>query len=77
MKRQANMNRSDFEQEFLTYLRLLSPNRQRIALAYIKQLGNPAARKNEALLKLAGSFDNQSLDEMEKAIREGCEQIEE
>jgi len=79
MKRQARnnaMSQPTLESQILDKLSLLNKPQQMLVLSYVKRLIDPSLRKNEGLLKLAGTIDKESLDEMERVIREDCGQIE-
>jgi len=79
MKRQArnnSMRQPTLESQILDKLSLLNKPQQMLVLSYIKRLIDPSIRKNEGLLNLAGTIDKESLDEMERVIREDCGQIE-
>jgi hypothetical protein len=70
------MRTKAFEVEFLKSLELLSDVEQERALAYIKSL-LPKETNQSKLLRWAGGLDKKSVHEMEKAIEEGCENLEE
>ena len=70
------MSQPTLESQILDQLSLLNKPQQMLVLSYIKRLIDPSIRKNEGLLRLAGTIDKESLDEMEKVIREDCGQIE-
>lgn len=70
------MRTKAFEIEFLKNLELLSDAEQVMALAYIKSL-LPKETNQTKLLQWAGGLDEKSIDEMKKAIEEGCENVEE
>ena len=60
--------------EILHYLNLLEQSSRNKALAYIKALfKSTPSKKNKDILSFAGVFGKDDLDEMEKAITEGCE----
>jgi hypothetical protein len=55
----------------------LPVKRQRQVLAFARALsgGLPRGVPGKMLLRFAGTIDKASLDAMEKAIEEGCEQV--
>ena len=70
------MNERAIEQQVLQYLHVLAKSEQLKALNYLKSLAVKQKSPNERLLKLAGSIAPEELDQMEQAIAQGCEQID-
>lgn len=66
-----------FEKEITSYLHKLNPEQQQRVLAYIQALSEerPLGVPGSDLLRFAGAIDLLDLKEMEKAIDEGCEQV--
>ena len=59
-------------------LKALSPDRLAMAANYIRQLKPISqAEREAALARTFGCLSPEEADEMEKAIEEGCEQIDE
>jgi hypothetical protein len=65
-----------FENELLKGLALLSKEQQDKVLSYVKSFLNRSGNSNQELLKLAGSIDSKSIQEMKSAIEAGCENID-
>ena len=62
-------------------VRQLAPPQQERVLQFARSLtGNPSAlppgAKLEDLMKFAGTIPREDLEEMQRAIEEGCEQID-
>ncbi len=67
------------QQEFLTTLDNLPEEAQQELAAFAQMLSrrqHPASAAN-ALLKLGGSIDREDLKQIEKAIEEDCEKVDE
>jgi len=66
-----------FEKEITSHLHKLNPEQQQRVLAYIRTLSKerPSGVHGSELLRFAGAIDLSDLKEMEKAIDEGCEQV--
>mgnify|MGYP000947725973 CR=1 FL=1 len=66
-----------FEQEISSHLHKLTPEQQMRVLAFVRTLSEekPSGVPGSDLLKFAGAIDLEDLQEMEKAITEGCEQV--
>ena len=66
-----------FEKEITSHLHKLNPEQQRRVLAFIQTLSEerPSGVRGSVLLRFAGAIDLNELKEMEKAIAEGCEQV--
>ncbi len=66
-----------FEQEISSHLHKLTPEQQMRVLAFVRTLSEekPSGVPGSDLLKFAGTIDLEDLQEMEKAITEGCEQV--
>ncbi len=71
------MTNPSFEQEISFHLHKLSPEQQMKVLAFIRALAEekPSGVPGSELLRFAGTIDQDGLSEMEKAIAEGCEQV--
>jgi hypothetical protein len=71
------MSGSSFEQEITSHLHKLSPEQQMRVLAFVRNLAEekPSGVSGTELLRFAGAIDRDDLNEMEKAIAEGCEQV--
>jgi hypothetical protein len=65
-------------QEILEQLAELTPEQQRQVLAFARSLARPTwvGTPGYALLPLAGTIPIEDLEEMARAIEEGCEQID-
>lgn len=66
-----------FEQEITSHLHKLSPEQQMRVLAFVRTLAEEklSGVPGSELLSFAGAIDLDDLNEMEKAIAEGCEQV--
>jgi hypothetical protein len=66
-----------FEKEITSHLHKLTPEQRQRVLAYIRTLSEerPAGIPGTGLVGFAGAIDPNDLKEMEKAIEEGCEQV--
>jgi len=66
-----------FEQEITSHLHKLSPEQQVRVLAFVRTLVEETRSgvRGSELLRFAGAINPADLDEMEKAIAEGCEQV--
>lgn len=66
-----------FEQEITSHLHKLSPQQQMRVLNFVRTLAEekPSGVPGSELLRFAGAIDLDDLNEMEKAIVEGCEQV--
>lgn len=66
-----------FEQEITSHLHKLSPEQQMRVLDFVRTLAEekPSGVPGSELLRFAGAIDLDDLKEMEKAITEGCEQV--
>lgn len=66
-----------FEQEITSHLHKLSPEQQMRVLDFVRTLAEekPSGVPGSELLRFAGAIDLDDLKEMEKAINEGCEQV--
>ena len=66
-----------FEQEITSHLHKLSPEQQMRVLDFVRTLAEekPSGVPGSELLRFAGAIDLDDLNEMEKAIVEGCEQV--
>ncbi len=66
-----------FEREITSHLRKLSSEQQMQVLAFVSTLAaeKPSGVPGSELLKFAGAIPLEDLNEMEKAIAEGCEQV--
>ena len=66
-----------FEQEITSHLHKLSPEQQMRVLNFVRTLAEekPFGVLGSELLRFAGAIDLDDLNEMEKAIVEGCEQV--
>jgi hypothetical protein len=66
-----------FEQEISSHLHKLSPEQQMRVLDFVRALAEekPSGVPGSELLRFAGTIDLDDLNEMEKAIAEGCEQV--
>lgn len=68
------MIRTGYEAEIIKSIHLLEKSRQKSVLVYIKSLLKSSENRN--LLKFAGAFSAEDIEEMESAISEGCENID-
>ena len=68
---------SSFEKEITSRLHKLSPEQQMRVLAFVCTLAEekPSGVPGSELLRFAGAIDLNDLREIEKAIAEGCEQV--
>jgi len=66
------------EQQILEQLDALTPDQQRQVLAYMRAIGQQtwAGKPGYLLLPFAGTIPLEDLEEMTRAIEEGCEQID-
>ena len=66
-----------FEQEITSHLHKLSPEQQKQVLAFVRTLAEekPTGVPGKELLRFAGAIALDDLKEIEKAIAEGCEQV--
>ena len=66
-----------FEQQITSHLHKLSPEQQMRVLAFVRTLAEekPYGVPGSELLRFAGTIALEDLNEMEKAIAEGCEQV--
>lgn len=66
-----------FEKEITSCLHKLSPEQQMRVLAFVRTLAEekPSGVPGSELLRFAGAIDLNDLREIEKAIAEGCEQV--
>jgi hypothetical protein len=66
-----------FEQEITSHLHKLSPEERVRVLAFVRTLVEETRSgvRGSELLRFAGAINPADLDEMEKAIAEGCEQV--
>lgn len=71
------MEGPSFEQEIALHLHKLSTEQQMRVLTFVKTLAEeqPCGVRGSRLLKFAGVISPDDLKEMEKAIAEGCEQV--
>ncbi len=71
------MANPSFEQEITSHLHKLSSEQQMRVLAFVRALAEekPSGTPGRELLKFAGAIVLEDLNEMEKAIAEGCEQV--
>lgn len=67
-----------FEREISSHLHKLNPEQQQRVLAYIRTLSEeePSGVRGGELPRFAGTIDPSDLEEMKKAIDEGCEQVD-
>lgn len=65
-----------FEHEFLKSLSLLSKEQQNKVLSYINALLRTKNSSQQELLQFAGSIDPKEIQEISRAIEEGCENID-
>jgi len=72
------MSTASVKEEIGVLLTKLPPAKQRAALAYVRQLSGerPKGVPGSVLLKFAGCISKESADAMEKAIEDGCEQVD-
>lgn len=66
-------------EEIIQYLNQLDEGQQQSILNFARILANTPiikGERGESIVEAVGFFDSQSLDEMEMAIDEGCEQID-
>lgn len=65
------------EKEITSRLHKLSPEQQMRVLAFVRTLAGekPSGVPGSELLRFAGAIDLNDLREIEKAIAEGCEQV--
>ena len=70
------MLRKTLENEILKGLNLLEKEHQNKVLDYIKSLLKLSKGSQPTLLKFAGSFDLAELQQISKAIEDGCENID-
>ena len=70
------MTQSTIDTQLLTDFHSLEKPQQLDVLNYLKSLLKKDNASNKGLLKLAGSIPSNDLKLMEKAIEEGCEQID-
>ena len=64
------------ENEILKSLNLLEKEQQDRVLNYIKSLLKRSKGSQANLLQFAGSFDSKELEQISKAIEDGCENID-
>lgn len=71
------MTGPSFEQEITSRLHKLSPDQQMRVLAFVRTLAEerPSGVPGSELLKFAGAISPDDLKDMEKAIAEGCQQV--
>lgn len=70
------MNERAIDHQVLQYLHGLAKPEQLGVLNYLKSLVAKQSPPNEGLLKLAGSIPISDLEQMEQAIEQDCEQID-
>ena len=70
------MSNASLSQQILQEVQLLSDVQQRQVLAFMRQLQQSPRLSGAALIELVGTIPSADLDLMEKAIEEGCEQID-
>lgn len=66
-------------EEIMQYLNQLDDSQQQTLLNFARILSQTPiiqGESGESIMKSIGLFDTQSLDEIELAIEEGCEQID-
>lgn len=66
-------------EEIMQYLNQLDDSQQQTLLNFARILSQTPiiqGESGESIMKSIGLFDTQSLDEIETAIEEGCEQID-
>ena len=66
-------------EEIIQYLNQLDEGQQQSILNFARILANTPiikGKSGKSIVGAVGFFDSQSLDEMETAIDEGCEQID-
>lgn len=71
------MSDKTIDTQLLGYFHSLAKPQQLDVLNYLKSLVKEDRPSNKGLLKLAGSISAKDLREMEEAVKEGCEQIDE
>lgn len=67
-----------YEREISFHLHKLSPEQQMRVLAFVRTLAEekPSGVPGRELLRFSGAIDPDDLNEMERAITEGCEQVD-
>ena len=72
------MNKSHPQIEILQYLDMLGKSSQQKVLTFIKTLvpKSKKVKSKHPILKYAGAFSKEDVKEMEKAIKENCENID-
>lgn len=70
------MTGSSLEKAILDQLDRLAPEEQMEVLAYARALAQPIGIPGQEMLHFAGLIPPADLEEMERAIEEGCEQID-
>ncbi len=70
------MTGSSLEKAILDQLDRLAPEEQMEVLAYARTLAQPIGVPGQEMLRFAGLIPPADLEEMERAIEEGCEQID-
>lgn len=72
------MTTAELQAALLERLGHLQPGLQRRVLDFADALvrSEPRDVRGESLFRFAGTFDSDSLREMEEAIEEGCEQVD-
>ena len=67
-----------FEKEITEQLHKLTPDQQKRVLAFIQVLAQkqPSGVPGSELLRFAGSIEHNDVKVIEKAIVEGCEQVD-
>jgi hypothetical protein len=65
------------EQQIASHLHRMSPEQQMRVLAFVRSLAEerPSGVPGNELLRFAGTIALDDLNEMEKVIAEGCEQV--
>lgn len=70
------MTNKAIDSQVLNYMHSLENSQQVSVLNYLKNLVKRGDNNNKNLLKLAGTINKKDIKLMEKAIEEGCENID-
>jgi hypothetical protein len=71
------MTTSEFKQEAMKRIDRIPPERYEAALTRLNEIvERPQGTPGRELLKYAGSLSPEAADEIERAIEEGCEQVD-
>lgn len=72
------MERTPFENDLLTRVRTLSEDERRRVMSFAEALADthPVGVPGSTLLHFAGTFEAETLRDIERAVEEGCERVD-